>query len=263
MAGDWIKIEIATLDKPEVLGMARALGVPKATVLGALVELFAWYNTHLENGNAHGVTVDMIDGILRNGGVTACNATLSDALKKVGWLIDIDGALSIPNFERHNGKTAKSRALTAMRVSNFRKRRCNDLVTSREEKSIGITSNTNTRAKPAPVVTPDWIPEDAWIGYREMRVKTKKAMTSHAEKLAYKKLEELKAAGNDPQLVLEQSILNGWAGLYEIRRAPGHPKHPQPGGAAGDGKITCETCGIRTRAFTGRQCNDCWRKGAA
>lgn len=26
-----------------------------------------------------------------------------------------------------------------------------------------------------------------------------------------------------------------------------------------DGAITCQTCGTRTRQYTGRQCNPCWR----
>jgi len=56
---------------------------------------------------------------------------------RVGWLVDEEGVLTIPSFDRHNGKSAKKRALTAQRVANHK---ANAMVTPsalpREEKSI-------------------------------------------------------------------------------------------------------------------------------
>jgi hypothetical protein len=40
---------------------------------------------------------------------------------EVGWMVELDGTLSLPNFERHNGETAKKRALTAKRVAKHGK----------------------------------------------------------------------------------------------------------------------------------------------
>jgi hypothetical protein len=62
-------------------------------------------------------------------------------MRKVGWLEGRDGDLSFPHFDRHNGQTAKKRALTKNRVEKTR----GDSVTlpalqeryqRREEKSI-------------------------------------------------------------------------------------------------------------------------------
>ena len=39
---------------------------------------------------------------------------------KVGWLADKGGGLSLPNFDKHNGNTAKNRAQTARRVANHK-----------------------------------------------------------------------------------------------------------------------------------------------
>jgi hypothetical protein len=65
-------------------------------------------------------------------------------MRKVGWLEGREGALSFPHFDRHNGQTAKKRALTKNRVEKTR----GDSVTlpalqeryqRREEKSIDST----------------------------------------------------------------------------------------------------------------------------
>ena len=44
MAGAWIKVEGATADKPEVLKVARILGVNRDEVLGKLVRLWFWFD---------------------------------------------------------------------------------------------------------------------------------------------------------------------------------------------------------------------------
>jgi len=77
---------------------------------------------------------------------------------------------------------------------------------------------TTTAPKPgATAELPDWLPLETWNAFLEMRKKLRKEMGTTAVKLAIKKLEDLRAAGNDPKLVLEQSILNSWQGLFELR----------------------------------------------
>ena len=41
-------------------------------------------------------------------------------MEKVGWLIRTDDGISLPNFDRHNGQTAKNRANTAVRVAKYK-----------------------------------------------------------------------------------------------------------------------------------------------
>jgi hypothetical protein len=64
---------------------------------------------------------------------------------------------------------------------------------------------------------PDWIPEKTWCDYLAMRKKIRKPATDEAIKLAVETLKRLRASGDDPRLVLEQSILNSWQGLFELK----------------------------------------------
>lgn len=66
-------------------------------------------------------------------------------------------------------------------------------------------------------ILPDWIPKETWEDYVAMRKQIRKPLTTGAVKLAVKELEKLKEQGDDPQSVLEQSTLNSWQGLFELR----------------------------------------------
>lgn len=63
---------------------------------------------------------------------------------------------------------------------------------------------------------PAWLHdcEEAWNGWVEMRRKIKKPLTERAQRMAIRKLEELKQEGHDPRSVLEQSEFRCWAGLF-------------------------------------------------
>jgi DNA replication protein DnaT len=114
MAGDWIKVQVVTPDKPEVHVIAEQLGIDDAdAVLGKLVRIWAWADQQTFDGNAGSVTRSLIDRIT---GVTG----FADAMTTCGWLEEVDGGFRFPNFDRHNGKTAKTRALTRNRVQKKR-----------------------------------------------------------------------------------------------------------------------------------------------
>ena len=148
MAGDWIKLEIATPDKPEIDQISDYLGIDHDAVLGKLVRLWIWADQQSVDGNALSVTKKMIGRI-------TFNADFADALISCGWLSGEDGRFTIPNFERHNGKSAKSRALTNRRVSKSRK--CNGasvteayqkaLPEKRREEKSSNTLTSITKAK--------------------------------------------------------------------------------------------------------------------
>jgi hypothetical protein len=80
------------------------------------------------------------------------------------------------------------------------------------------TEKSKSAAKPAAIATlPEWLPLDAWNAFLDMRKRIKKPLTEHAVKLAINRLQELKAGGDDPRRVLEQSVLNCYQGLFEVR----------------------------------------------
>jgi len=65
-------------------------------------------------------------------------------------------------------------------------------------------------------VLPDWVDSEAWQGFEEMRRKERHPLTDRARKLAITDLEKLRASGNDPTEVLNQSTLKGWRGLFAV-----------------------------------------------
>ena len=113
MAGDWIKIEHTTPDKPEVVKLASILNIDQDAVVGKLIRVWVWADQNSVDGNDVSVTDSFLDRL------TFCNG-FSIALRNVGWLIGKNGCLMLPNFERHNGQTSKSRAVTNRRVSKHR-----------------------------------------------------------------------------------------------------------------------------------------------
>ena len=103
MAGDWIKVQKDTPDKPEVLAMAARLNLDQDAVVGKLLRIWSWFDTHTIDGNAESVTFALLD---RLAGVTG----FAEQMMFVGWLEQNGSILSLPNFTIHNGNTAKTRA---------------------------------------------------------------------------------------------------------------------------------------------------------
>lgn len=62
---------------------------------------------------------------------------------------------------------------------------------------------------------PDWLDKELWESFLQFRKELKSKMTDHAQELAIRKLEKWRAAGHDPKEIIENSIINGWKGLFE------------------------------------------------
>lgn len=114
MAGEWIKFEASTPEKQEVFSITVAMGWddPDLTV-GKLLKVWRWFDQQTVDGNAPRVTAALLDRII---GVTGFAKAMCD----VGWLVADDAGVALPNFDRHNGQTAKNRALTAKRVAKHK-----------------------------------------------------------------------------------------------------------------------------------------------
>lgn len=113
MAGEWLKFEKSTLDKPEVLAVAAALGWDADMAIGKFVRMWSWFDTHTVNGDARGVTPALLDSILRVTGFVS-------EVQKVGWLEVHEWGIRLPKFGIHCGETAKQRALGAKRNAAYR-----------------------------------------------------------------------------------------------------------------------------------------------
>lgn len=93
--------------------MAELLGLPELHVVGCLWKVWSWADQNTVDGNAICVTDVTLE---RYTGVTG----FAYAMREVGWLKGENGALCLPNFEEHNGQTAKKRAQTQVRVAKHR-----------------------------------------------------------------------------------------------------------------------------------------------
>jgi hypothetical protein len=176
MAGDWIKMRCNLDTDPAVFQIAAALEMDELAVVGRLWKVWAWADQHCADCNAVSVTRNVLDRITSTPG-------FADAMQKVGWLEGLDGALSFPHFDRHNGQTAKKRALTKNRVEKTR----TDSVTlpalqkryqRREEKSISLSQG-----------------EPVAVGFTEQQVIEAGRMASIAEDICRAYHDDRMAAG--------------------------------------------------------------------
>ena len=95
-------------------------------------------------------------------------------------------------------------------------------VTRKESSSEVI----NTTPPNPPTKIPDWLDSDTWNGFISYRKEIKKPMTEKAQSLAIGKLEKWRLTGSDPTEIINQSIMNGWTGLFELK-VNGNATHQQ------------------------------------
>ena len=93
---------------PAVKAMARALKIDAFSVVGRLHSLWSWADEHTDNGEIPWITFDDLDDMIGKRGFAAQMAA-------VGWLQDCGEAIRFPNFERHNGDSAKRRVMETER----------------------------------------------------------------------------------------------------------------------------------------------------
>jgi hypothetical protein len=128
MAGDWIKWTCGLLDKPEVIRMAVYLRTSREVVVCRLMKFWEWCDANipdssiLDTGSAfvelspdRGDNVAFVDALVGTPG-------FADSLAAVDWIRFRDGRVELPNFGRHNGETAKTRARNAKNQKKKRQR---------------------------------------------------------------------------------------------------------------------------------------------
>lgn len=78
------------------------------------------------------------------------------------------------------------------------------------------SSKTTPEKRKPKFILPDWIPREDWDDFMELRKKKGKPLTERAKDLTIRKLADFNARGSPPDQVLQQSILNGWTGIFEL-----------------------------------------------
>lgn len=220
MAGDWIKVETCTPDKQEILLMSEVLGLDSDAILGKLIRVWIWADQHTMKGHAPGMTFALLNRI---SGVSG----FAEAMVGVGWLrlSSLDQNLfRLPNFERHNGQTAKARGLAAKRQSRSRNARSVTLAQPekrreekrRDKKNTPLPPTGGLFIEPALEVpkaldTPEF--RSAFGDWLRHRAEKKKKATPTSQRNALKALERIGV--ERAVAAIEFSVSKGWDGIFE------------------------------------------------
>jgi hypothetical protein len=113
MAGEWIKMRADLHDDPAVFRLASMLGIDKYAVIGRLHTFWSWADRHSVDGFVDGAASTYVDEVVRFEG-------FAESLAIVGWLEISEDGIRIPKFGRHNGDSAKKRALKHERQGRWR-----------------------------------------------------------------------------------------------------------------------------------------------
>jgi hypothetical protein len=232
----WIKLEHATPDKPEVWEMAEILGIDPDAVLGKVLRAWIWAD---QNCNASGVTsVTVLPLLDRITSVTG----FADAMVKVGWIVIDGNGCTFPNFDRHNGKPAKTRALTAKRAAEYRVK---STAKSNGASVTGVTlpalpdkirldKSTKPKTKPKEAVIlpfPSLEFSEAWKRWESHRKEKRKPITPTSRDQQLKKLGQMSERAAIE--MIDYTIFKGWEGLREPeeskpRRGTIEANNPEP-----------------------------------
>ncbi len=132
---EWIKVEHFTPDKPEIGQMAELLDIDHDAVVGKVVRFWIWLDQQADR-HAVSVTKKFVDR------VTFCDG-FADAMLAAGWLEGESGDFVIPNYDLHNGKSSKKRALSRRRSKDYREK------TSRSERDESHASGVTPSPSPS------------------------------------------------------------------------------------------------------------------
>jgi hypothetical protein len=129
MAGDWIKMRSDLFTHPKVVRMSSALQADTLRTVGGLMSAWCLFDAHSIDGELEGYSFSTLDAHVRWEGFSA-------AMASVKWLVDTGQSLVLPEFNTHNGASAKRRAQDADRKRNVRKESASeaDKMRTREEK---------------------------------------------------------------------------------------------------------------------------------
>lgn len=259
MASNWIKVEVITPDKPEIFLISEKLNIDPDMVLGKLIRLWVWADQQFAISNAESVTD--LEQLERKGNASVLSKIaidrvafmpgFADALLSAGWLAQDGDALFFVNFEKHNGKNSKNRALTNERVNKSRNLKRNGnaksndgIVTPPDQKALPeeeeeeevkelkdppLNPPKGKEAKnkfdPLAAELPEWLSPSLWaewVGYRKQLgkpIKTQQGISGSINKLA-----AYREQGHSPEYVIGLTMSNEWRGLLVPDGAASKPR---------------------------------------
>lgn len=159
-----------------------------------------------------------------------------ETFERFGMVELIDGVITIPNWGKHQNldKIEKNNEYMREYMREYRANqkalacKTDSKVNSKVNSKPNVSALDKNREeknreeeirKESEVYYPDDLLNQAFIDYIKMRKQIKKPMTERAIQLAMKKLNDLSGGDNDKAIkILEQSIMNSWQGLFELKQ---------------------------------------------
>ncbi len=231
MAGDWIKMRTDLSTSPKVVRISSALRADRFRTVGALHAVWCLFDAHSLDGKLEGYNLGTVDDLIGFSG-------FAEAMASVGWLVESPEGIELPRFDDHNGSSAKRRAIEADRKRKGRLSApdADDLRTREEKRREEVNQDQKHVSPPSaddqpakkksafdPLTTkPPNVSAKVWADFVAHR-KGKSKLTAVACELIAAKL----TGHPDPDAVLNQSIENGWTGIFPEKV---HAASKQPSG---------------------------------
>lgn len=112
-SANWMKVQKHTPDKPEIRHIARRCGCGLGDAFLAWFKVYTYFDETTADGSIAFFAPEDVDDI---GGLPGLGKAMTD----VGWLIFDSSGCTIVNWDRHNGTSAKRRAVEAERQARLR-----------------------------------------------------------------------------------------------------------------------------------------------
>lgn len=221
---DWFPLQLWRTKSLEVVRISSETKRTPQEVLGFLTDLWSFASSETEDGILSGICIGNIVSIL------GADELFWQSVKSAGWLNVNANSITIPNWDHWLSKSAKRRTRDSLRKSvsrscpqNVRKMSASKadksaLEERREEKS------KKTPLPPFPTILNTTEFRTAWNEWTIFRGQLKKKLTTSTVTKQLAKLERfgLRAAIAS----IEQSIANGWTGLFPPKDLPAEQQGP-------------------------------------
>lgn len=211
MAGDWIKMRTDLFTHPKVVRIASALKADRLRTVGGLMSVWCLFDAHSVDGQLEGYTLSTLDELVGWSGFSA-------AVQSVGWLEETEQGLALPDFEHHNGQSAKRRAQDADRKREDRASASEaDKKRTREEKRREEDKNQNQKQKTTRVaalsssdLVAEGVDEETAVEFLALRTKKRAPLTPKAWEGIK---DEAGKAGWSLQDAIAKCLARGWQGF--------------------------------------------------
>ncbi len=147
--------------------------------------------------------------VLENNGLITTRATnrgtIATLVNTMVYDVNIHSGNEQGNADITNKQRTDNEQITTNKKERTKEGKNKDIVITREQLSL------------IPDDTPDWFPTESWKEFTQHRKTQKAPMSELAESRMKKEMEKFFHEGQNLEEVINQSIMNGWKGIFRIK----------------------------------------------